>query len=555
MHPPLSPFPILPSSHGGKSDWKENMAKDDKKPDLGGELSAVVEGHTTADPPAADCLLQTPSDPCTLIIIGASGDLTSRKLIPALYNLFRKGGLPDRFQVVGCGRTVMTDGEFRKKMKESVPDNGESDSDRSQWDTFKTRLHYRAIEYDSLESYRELAACLRELDKANGTGGNRIFYLALPMFLYGTTAQLLGKSGLAVQHEDGNGWTRIVVEKPYGSDRASAARLDEAVHQSFSERQIFRIDHYLAKETVQNILIFRFANAIFEPVWNRNYIEHVDIIASETLGVEKRAGYYESAGVLRDMFQNHMLQLLALTAMEPPTSFEADAVDDEKVKVFQSLRPFPTGNLFENLVLGQYRASTVDGKHVKGYRAEEGVDRKSLTPTYAMMQVLIDNWRWQGVPFFLTSGKRLGAKLTEIVIKFKEVPVSMFQGVLDERITANVLTMGIQPREHITLSLETKSPGAVTCLRTVKMDFDFEEGYRGPKLQAYEKALLDCMYGDQMLFWRQDGIDLAWAFIEPVLTECESCKDPKRLLHTYKAGSWGPKASAQLKELMVKQCR
>jgi len=375
------------------------------------------------------------------------------------------------------------------------------------------------------------------------------------MFLYAATAKLLGESGLAEEKTDHGGWTRIVVEKPYGSDRASAAQLDEVVHQNFSEKQVYRIDHYLAKETVQNILIFRFANAIFEPMWNRNYIEHVDIIASETLGVEKRAGYYEESGVLRDMFQNHMLQLLALTAMEPPTSFESEAVHDEKVKVFKNLRPFPTSNIFENLVLGQYGPGTVDGESVRGYREEQGVDKSSLVPTYGMMQINLDTWRWQGVPFFLTSGKRLGAKLTEIVIKFREVPVSMFRKLLGEHITANVLTIGIQPREHITLSFQTKSPGAVTCLRTVKMDFDFEERYRGPKLQAYEKALLDCMQGDQMLFWRQDGIDLAWAFIEPVLRECESCKDPTRLLHTYRAGSWGPKAAAQLKELMLKQCR
>ncbi|MDF1527238.1 MAG: glucose-6-phosphate dehydrogenase [bacterium] len=525
---------------------------DDKKPDTDTELSAVVEGHTTADPPSGGCLLQPPSDPCTLVIIGASGDLTSRKLIPALYHLFGKGGLPERFQVVGCSRTAMTDEEFRSSMEKSVM---EDDTDQSLWNKFKDRLHYRAVQYDSADSYRELAVQLRKLDSTSGTDGNRIFYLALPMFLYGTTAQLLGESGLAAEHEGGNGWTRIVVEKPYGSDRASAAQLDKIVHQSFSESQVYRIDHYLAKETVQNILIFRFANAIFEPMWNRNYIEHIDIIASETLGVEKRAGYYEKSGVLRDMFQNHMLQLLALTAMEPPTSFESDAVHNEKVKVFQSLRPFPTRNLFENLVLGQYGPGTVDGKHVKGYRSEEGVNGKSNVPTYGMMQVYLDTWRWQGVPFFLTSGKRLGAKLTEIVIKFREVPVSMFRDVLGKYITANVLTMGIQPREHITISFQTKSPGAETCLRTVKMDFDFEEGYAGPKLKAYEKAILDCMHGDQMLFWRQDGIDLAWGFIEPVLKECEACKDPKHLLHIYKAGSWGPKASVQLKALMVKQCK
>jgi len=527
------------------------MAKDDnKQPGSTVELSGVVEGHTTTEPLPEDGTIQPPSDPCTFVIIGASGDLTSRKLIPALFDLFRKGGLPDPFQIVGCSRTSMTDDQFRSKMK---PSTFEDSADPERWDEFKDRLRYRAITYDSHDSYRGLAAWLRQLDDANGTGGNRIFYLALPMFLYGTTARLLGESGLASEQTDGNGWTRLVVEKPYGSDRQSARELDRDVHASFNEKQVFRIDHYLAKETVQNILIFRFANAIFEPMWNRNYIEHVDIIASESLGVEKRAGYYEKSGVLRDMFQNHMLQLLALTAMEPPTNFKSDAVHDEKVKVFQSLHPFPADNLFENLVLGQYGPGTVDGEHVRGYRSEEGVDNKSLTPTYGMMQLFIDTWRWQGVPFFLTSGKRLGDKLTEIVIKFKEVPVSMFREVLGEHITANVLTIGIQPREHITLSFQAKSPGAVASLRTVKMDFNFEEGYRGPSLKAYEKALLDCMNGDQMLFWRQDGIELAWAFIEPIIKECEACKEPSKLLHTYEAGSWGPEASMELKKLMLGQ--
>ena len=525
---------------------------DDNKYDPISELSAVVEGHTSADPPGPDCLLHAPSDPCILVIIGASGDLTSRKLIPALYSLFLKGGLPEPFKVVGCSRTAMTDDEFRKKMETS---RTAPEEDPDQWAAFTTMLHYRTIDYESLDSYRELAAALDELGAAGGTGGNIIFYLALPMFLYGTTARLLGESGLSSEGRIGGNWTRIVIEKPYGSDRRSARELDRLVHTGFAEDQIYRIDHYLAKETVQNILIFRFANAIFEPMWNRNYIEHVDIIASETLGVEKRAGYYERSGVLRDMFQNHMLQLLALTAMEPPSGFEADAVHDEKVKVFENLRPFPTDSLFENLVLGQYGPGTVDGEPVRGYREEQGVDAHSIVPTFGMMQVYLDTWRWQGVPFFITSGKRLGAKLTEIVIKFKEVPVSMFRDLLGEHITANVLILGIQPREHITLTFQAKSPGAATCLRTVKMDFDFEEGYTGPKFEAYEKALLDCMKGDQMLFWRQDGIDLAWGFLEPVLKACESCGDPDRLIHPYRAGSWGPQAAAQLKELMVKQCR
>jgi len=523
-----------------------------KEPENQPGISSFVEGHTSADPPSTECVLHQPSDPCTIVILGASGDLTSRKLIPALYSLFLKGGLPELFNLVGCARTPMSDQQFRKKM---APEGDREGKDTGSWDEFARKIHYRTITYDSEQSYRELASFLKELDRSTGTRGNWIFYLALPMFLYGQTAELLGRSGLAQENTNGNGWTRLVVEKPYGSDRQSARELDRKVHASFQEEQVFRIDHYLAKETVQNILMFRFANAIFEPMWNRNYIEHVDIIASETLGVEKRAGYYEKSGVLRDMFQNHMLQLLALTAMEPPSSFESAAVHDEKVKVFKNLRPFPTNNLFENLVLGQYGAGAVDGHHVNGYRDEEGVADHSLTPTYGMMRVFIDTWRWQGVPFFLTSGKRLGAKLTEIVIKFREVPVSMFRNVLGEYITANVLTMGIQPSEHITLTFQAKTPGASICLRTVKMDFNFEEGYTGPSLEAYEKALLDCMEGDQMLFWRRDGIDLAWAFIEPVLRACETCKDPDRMLQIYRPGSWGPEAAVQLKELMVRQCR
>ncbi len=522
------------------------------KEDRGIQLDSIVEGHVSAPPVGEACLLDRPTDPCTIVILGASGDLTSRKLIPAFYNLYLKGGLPDPCVIVGCSRTEMTSEEFRNRMEAAAR---EGDHDLSRWTEFSDRLFYYPVQYDSRASYDDLAGFLGRLDSDRGTQGNRIFYLALPMFLYGTTAELLGQSGLSRQGENGGGWSRIVVEKPYGSDRQTAAELDLKVHQSFNEDQVFRIDHYLAKETVQNLLVFRFANTIFEPLWNRNHIEHVDILAVESLGVEKRAGYYESAGVLRDMFQNHMMQLLALTAMDPPIRFEADPVQDEKVKVFESLRPFPVGNLFENLVLGQYGPGQLDGKAVHGYREEEGVDPQSLTPTYAMMRLFIDNWRWQGVPFFLTSGKRLGAKLTEIVIKFREVPVSMFRGVLGDHITANVLTLGIQPEEHITLTFQTKNPGARVCLRSVSMDFNYLQGYSGPVLEAYEKALLDCMNGDRMLFWRQDGIDHTWAFMDPILRECETCQDPRGRLHPYRAGSWGPAASAQLKRLMINHCR
>jgi glucose-6-phosphate 1-dehydrogenase len=518
----------------------------------GNEPEIVPVGHAETEVTGGACALDRPSDPCTIVILGASGDLTYRKLIPALFNLFCMGGLPEPFRIIGCGRTRISDDAFRKKMEMSVSKSG---IDLDCWGDFSAKLHYRNLIYDSPDSYGELAGYLHQLDLEKGTKGNRIFYLALPMFLYGTTAELLGASGLVTQDENDKGWTRLVVEKPYGSDRESAAQLDLVIHENFTEEQIYRIDHYLAKETVQSILTLRFANAIFEPLWNRNYIEYVDIIAAETLGVENRAGYYDRSGVLRDMFQNHMLQLLAMTAMEPPNLFQTAAVRQEKLKVFKCLRPFPVDNLFENLVLGQYGQGIMDGRPVKGYRQEEGVATDSMTPTFGMMRVFIDNWRWKGVPFFLTSGKRLGAKLTQIAIRFREVPVTMFGDELGVPISANVLTFGIQPREHITLTFQTKTPGAKVCLRTVEMDFDYLQGYSGPSLAAYEKALLDCMNGDQMLFWHKEGVDLAWAFIEPILKRCETCENKEQLLHNYEPGSWGPPAAKQLKELMERECK
>ncbi len=506
-------------------------------------IDITDEGRAEIETPSAEgCLLDAPLDPCIIVILGASGDLTSRKLIPELFSLYQKGGMPERFQIVGCARSPMTTDQFRTSLAGSAPDTPEN---TKEWESFRSRIHYRELIYDSEESYTELAGFLRELNTENGTDGNMIFYLALPMFLYGIAARLLGKAGLS--SSDNGGWSRIIVEKPYGSDRASAAELDKTIHQYFDESQIFRIDHYLAKETVQNLLMFRFANAIFEPLWNRNYIDHVDIIACESLGVEKRAGYYERSGVLRDMFQNHMMQLLALTAMEPPNRFESDPVHDEKIKVFRSLRHMTEDNVFDNVVLGQYGPGTVDGVKVRGYRDEEGVEPQSLTPTYGSMRVFIDNWRWKGVPFYLTSGKRLESKLTRIEISFREVPVSMFGGVLGEHITANVLTLGIHPEERITLKFQTKSPGAGVCLRSVTMDFHYLQGYTGTVLDAYEKALLDCMHGDRMLFWHSDGIDLTWEFMEPILNQCETCSDRAERLIPYEAGSWGPVEAGELK--------
>jgi glucose-6-phosphate 1-dehydrogenase len=488
--------------------------------------------------PVESCLIEGRPDPCTIVIVGASGDLTARKLVPAFYNLFLKEALPKPFLIVGCSRTELSDMAFRAKMREGL--SRRSDLDLSSWEDFALCLHYRSIRYDDLSSFTALAAHLRELDEHDGTNRTLIFYLAIPPSLYESTAEMLGKAGLSSEKGPNNGWSRIVVEKPFGRDLDTAVKLDRTIHDYFQEHQIFRIDHYLAKETVQNILMFRFGNAIFEPVWNRRYIDHVSITAAESLGVEHRAGYYEQAGILRDMFQNHMMQLLALTSIEPPPVFEADCVRDEKVKVYRALRPFDVGRLQDYLVLGQYGSGVINGVNVPGYRDEPGVSPTSLMPTFAMMKVFIDNWRWQGVPFYLTSGKRLAKKLTEIVIQFKVVPHSMFRHILGENITANRLTLGIYPDEKITLTFQTKNPGAKVCLRSVTMDFHYKQDYTGPELDAYEKVLIDVMQGDQTLFWRQDGVELCWSFLTPILNECETCGDRAAMLIPYEAGSWGP---------------
>jgi glucose-6-phosphate 1-dehydrogenase len=440
--------------------------------------------------------------------------------------------------IVGASRTEMSHDEFRDKLKKAVL--GDAGMDAAGWEDFAAKLYYHPVTYDSAESCESLAGFLRQQDDKHGTGSNRIFYLAVPPNLYPVIARQIGKAGLSQEGRNNNGWVRIVVEKPFGRDLQSALALDKTLHKSFKENQIFRIDHYLAKETVQNILMFRFANTIFEPIWNRNYIDYVGIVAAEKLGVENRAGYYEEAGVLRDMFQNHMVQLLALTAMEPPSLFEDDRVRDEKAKAGRSLKPLARETLMDNLVMGQYTAGLVDGESVPGYRQEKGIDPNSVTPTFAMMRLFIDNWRWQGVPFYLTSGKRLKRKETKIVVQFKNVPHSMFRNVLDERITANRLVLGIYPHEEISLTFQTKVPGARSCLRPVTMDFKYYQGFQGSHLDAYAKVLLDVILGDHMLFWRQDGVRLSWSYLTPILEECETCGDRERNLHMYEAGSWGP---------------
>ena len=480
---------------------------------------------------------------CTIVIFGASGDLTARKLIPALLNLYRHHCLSTCWNIVGCGRSPMDHEQFRQALvefQELVP--ADEEEWRRDWPRFAANIFYHKLGYDRAEDYRDLAALLDRLDRERGTAPNRVFYLAVPPALYPLIGEQLGAAGLAKAAE--NCWARIVVEKPFGHDLPSAVALDGVLHGSFAEQQIFRIDHYLAKETVQNILMLRFANTIFEPLWNRSYIDYVGIISSEKLGVEHRAGFYESAGVLRDMFQNHMMQLLALTAMEPPARFEAAQVQDEKVKIFRALKPFDRANLAAHLVLGQYGPGAIDGKPVAGYRQESEVAADSTTPTFAAMKLLIDNWRWRGVPFYLVSGKRMPTKETRIVIQFKEVPHSMFRRELAASIMANRLVLGIHPEEKISLNFQAKNPGTKERLQPVTMDFNYERRRTPhPRFDAYEMVLLDCILGDHMLFWRQDGIELSWSFLDPILRACEECGNSEDLLQSYPAGSPGPEAA------------
>lgn len=495
-------------------------------------------------------LSEKAAEPCSIIIFGASGDLVSRKLVPALWTLHRSNSLPEPVTIVGASRTRFSDDAFRDHLRERIEQEDDGVFDVAGWEDFASCIFYRQAEYDDETSLAALSQDLQVLDKQRSTMGNRIFYCAVPPTIYPVLGRMLGAVGLSVEGSpDWPGWSRIVVEKPFGRDLASALELDQIMHQGFAEHQIYRIDHYLAKETVQNILMLRFANAIFEPVWNRGYIDYIGILATEKLGVEHRAGYYEQAGVIRDMFQNHMMQLLALTAMEPPSVFEAARVQDEKVKVFRSLKPFSEASPEENLILGQYGAGRIDGKSVAGYRDEPDVSADSTIPTFAMLRLFVDNWRWRGVPFYLASGKRLAEKSTRIVVQFKGVPHSMFRHVLGERIHANRLTMGVFPREEITLTFQAKNPGAKFCMQTVTMDFVYQK--QGPSLDAYAKGLLDCIEGDHMLFWRQDGVEQTWTYLDPILVECESCSARAALLHQYPAGSKGPLAAAAWMDLIL----
>jgi glucose-6-phosphate 1-dehydrogenase len=484
------------------------------------------------------CRIDVPG-PCCLVIFGATGDLTKRKLIPSIFRLFKQRLLPSGFFVLGTGRTRMNTYEFREEMRKGTREILSNECDDSCWKNFSTLLDYQVIDYGDSESFRKnIGEFLPPREKAYKTGKNRIFYLATPPTTYEDIIINLQKAGLS-NEEDNK--IKIVIEKPFGRDLESARKLDAVLLNVFKENQVYRIDHYLAKETVQNILMFRFANSIFEPLWNRRYIDHVQITCAETIGIEKRAGYYENAGVLRDMFQNHMFQLLSLTTMEPPTLFNPERVRDEKAKIFQSIRPFNLDKLDEIIVIGQYDRGTSNGEILKSYREEAGVSPDSQIPTYAALKIGIENWRWNGVPFYLRSGKRLSSRKTEITIHFKPVPHMMFTQSMGGHIDPNTLILRIQPDEGISLEFQAKNPGARFCLNPVNLDFSYP---RNVALDAYERVLLDCMEGDQMLFIREDVVDLTWSLLTPLIEKLEFEKFVA--LPNYEAGTEGPEAATQL---------
>jgi glucose-6-phosphate 1-dehydrogenase len=488
------------------------------------------------------CAVEIPG-PCGLVIFGASGDLTKRKIIPSLYRLQKNRLLSENFFILGTGRTEMNTDDFREEMFSAVENTLSKDFNESAWNEIVNKIYYSPIDYAIQETYsKSLREKLLQLEKKHQTGGNRIFYLAIPPTLYENVILNLGATGLSQEEK---GYTHVVIEKPFGRDLDSAKRLNRIVKNSFQENQIYRIDHYLALETVQNILMLRFANSIFEPLWNREYIDHIQITASETLGIEQRAGYYEKAGVLRDMFQNHMFQLLALTAMEPPVTFKTEPVRDEKIKVFSSIKPFPLDRLNDYVVVGQYGRGGMNRNPVSGYREEEGVSERSITPTFAAMKVLIDNWRWNGVPFYLRSGKRLSKQKTEISIHFKPVPHLMFSNTLNKPIEPNILVLRVHPDEGMNLILQTKNPGSEVCLNPISMDFSYQKDVL---MDAYEWVLLNCMHGDHMLFVREDGVEQTWSLLTPVIERLES-STPIDKFPNYAAGSSGPEDA----DLLIKK--
>ena len=482
-------------------------------------------------------------DPHILTIFGASGDLARRKLIPSIFNLYLQDLLPQHFALLGTGRKKYTDESFREHMKEALETFSGDKADPTSIRPFLECLYYVSIDTSDPAEYTRLKQKLDTLNQQLDTGDNHIFYLATPPSLYAKVAHSLAAQGLAIKK---TGWSRIIVEKPFGYDLASSRELNHQFREVFDEEQIYRIDHYLGKETVQNIMVTRFSNAIFEPIWNRNYVHHVEITAAESIGVGDRGGYYEGSGALRDMFQNHMLQLVALVAMEPPVWADSNSIRNEIVKVLESLRPFTEEDLANNVIRGQYMESMIRGEPAKAYREEYGVDPDSRTETYVGIKFYIDNWRWKDVPFYVRTGKRLPTRVTEIVVHFQPTPHHIFSDYDKGDINSNKLIIRIQPDEGLLIKYGMKVPGAGYDVQTVNMDFHYTDLSEVYLPSAYERLLHDCMLGDSTLYARGDAVECAWSYVDPILKYWE--KNPGKSLYGYPAGTWGPKEADDLIE-------
>jgi glucose-6-phosphate 1-dehydrogenase len=488
------------------------------------EQNPLLEGLTRSREP----------DPCAVVIYGASGDLTRRKLIPALYSLAFRRLLPERFAVVGVARSEETTDEFRARMKEAVREHGRDELREDVWEELAAGMRYLATDFSDQTGEDVVAKTLAELDQERGTEGNHVYYLAVPPTAISTVAEQVGR-----RRGGKDGWTRLIVEKPFGRDRESARALTRELRRYFREEEIFRIDHYLGKETVQNLLALRFANGIFEPVWNRQYVDHVQITVAESIGIEGRAAFYEQAGAIRDIFQNHLLQLLTLTAMEPPIEFEADWVRNEKVKVLHALDPPEPGDV----VRGQYGRGFVEGEEVPGYREEDGVAPDSVVETFVAARVLVDNWRWAGTPFYVRMGKRLARRTTTIAIEFKRAPHLLFDQASGDGVQPNVLVVHVQPDEGVSLEIAAKVPGQAMTLRSVHMDFLYGGAFRTGIPEAYERLILDCLLGDATLFTRADEVEQQWAIVDSIV---EGWQGRAPDFPNYAAGTWGPQAADDL---------
>jgi glucose-6-phosphate 1-dehydrogenase len=495
-------------------------------------------------PSATTPRIGKPGDPCVMVIFGAAGDLTSRMLIPALYNLARADLLSKKFAVVGVARTQWSNEDFRKKVAEDVKQFCQERVDDDLWKWFEQRFYYFQGDFNEDALFPKLKDFLAKIDRDHSTHQNVFFYMATAPDYFGPVVEKLATAGLMEQN--GDHWRRVIIEKPFGHDLESAKTLNQQLLKVADEKQIYRIDHYLGKETVQNIMAFRFANGIFEPVWNRRYIDHVQISVAETVGVEGRGGYFDHAGSLRDMVPNHLMQLISLTAMEPPISFDANAVRDEQAKILHAIQPLSDEDVLSRTIRGQYGDGMVDGERVPAYRAEPGVPPDSRTETFVAIKLLIDNWRWADVPFYLRTGKRMPVRNTHIVIQFRQAPFVLFRETQVEHLMPNQLVLHIQPEEGISLRFAAKVPGPAMRLGAVDMNFEYQEYFGKQPSTGYERLLHDCMIGDQTLFQRADMVEAGWSVVNPILDIWKAL--PPRNFPNYPTGTWGPKESDEMLE-------